>query len=72
MLERMIEAELAQWKARPGKMCLLLGGARQVGKTYSVRRFGRENYDNVIELNFEKNPAYRQAFEGSLEVDFRP
>ena len=33
MLERMIEAELAQWKARPGKMCLLLGGARQVGKT---------------------------------------
>ena len=69
MLERKIEAELAHWKARPDKMCLLLGGARQVGKTFSVRRFGRDNYENVIELNFEKNPAYRQAFEGSLEVD---
>ena len=69
MLERKMEAELARWKARPDKMCLLLGGARQVGKTFSVRRFGRDNYENVIELNFEKNPAYRQAFEGSLEVD---
>ena len=47
----------------------MLGGARQVGKTYSVRRFGEANYTNVVELNFEKNPAYRQAFEGSLEVN---
>lgn len=69
MLKRKIEVELAKWKARPDRMCLLLGGARQVGKTYSVRKFGSEHYDNVIELNFEQNPAYRQAFTGSLEVN---
>ena len=69
MLERKIENELAEWKSRSDKMSLLLGGARQVGKTYSVRRFGKANYTNVVELNFEKNPTYRQAFEGSLEVD---
>lgn len=69
MLRRKVERELAAWKARPNRMCLLLGGARQVGKTYSVREFGRANYDNVIELNFERNPAYAQAFAGSLEVN---
>lgn len=69
MLQRKIERQLAEWKARPDKMSLLLSGARQVGKTFSVRRFGRSSYENVIELNFEKSPAYRQAFEGSLEVD---
>lgn len=69
MLERKVEVELAGWKRRSDRMCLMLGGARQVGKTYSVRRFGEANYTNVVELNFEKNPAYRQAFEGSLEVN---
>ena len=69
MLERKIERQLAEWKARPGKMSLLLAGARQVGKTFSVLRFAHENYGNVIELNFERNPALRSVFEGSLEVD---
>jgi len=69
VLERKVEVELAGWKRRSDRMCLMLGGARQVGKTYSVRRFGEANYTNVVELNFEKNPAYRQAFEGSLEVN---
>lgn len=69
MLERKIEQELAAWKKRQDKMCLLLGGARQVGKTFSVRNFGKANYANVIELNFEKNPTFRQAFSGNLEVN---
>lgn len=69
MLRRRIDEKLLEWKNRPNKMCLLLAGARQVGKTYSVMHFARKNYDYAIELNFEKNPAYRGIFEGSLEVD---
>lgn len=69
MLRRRIDEKLLEWKNRPNKMCLLLAGARQVGKTYSVMHFARKNYDYAIELDFEKNPAYRGIFEGSLEVD---
>lgn len=69
MLRRKITEELIAWKNRPHKMCLLLGGARQVGKTYSVMDFAHAHYPNVIELNFKKNEAYKGIFEGSLEVD---
>lgn len=50
-------------------MCLLLQGARQVGKTYSVSEFGRAEYEHVISINFEESPAYRTIFDGSLDVD---
>ncbi len=69
MLKRQIDEKLLEWKNRPSKMCLLLAGARQVGKTYSVMHFARKNYDHAIELNFEKNPVYQGIFEGSLDVD---
>lgn len=69
MLKRKIANELISWKNRADSMCLVLQGARQVGKTFAVNEFARENYRNYVSINFEENPLYREIFNGSLEVD---
>lgn len=47
----------------------MVKGARQVGKTYIIRKFGRENYDEFVEINFALNPEYMSVFEGNLESE---
>ena len=55
-MERKINAFLLEWKNSPYRKPLILQGARQVGKTYSILAFGREQYANVAYFNFETNP----------------
>ncbi len=69
MLQRKIMNQLIAWKSREQRKCLLLQGARQVGKTYIVEEFGKQYYEHVITLNFEKNSSYRDIFEGDYDVD---
>lgn len=69
MLVRKIEKYLLNWKNSEDKCPLIIKGCRQCGKTYSVKAFAKENYKNVIYLNFLENPRYASAFNGSLEVD---
>ena len=69
MLKRKILASLLQWKNNTGKMTLLINGARQVGKTYSITQFAREQYPNYIYINFDENPAYKAIFDGDLDMD---
>jgi len=64
---RKIMEYLANWKNSPYRKPLILQGARQVGKTYSVLEFGREQYENVAYFNFETNPALIKTFEESIE-----
>jgi predicted AAA+ superfamily ATPase len=66
-LKRKIYSSLVQWKASGSGKALLLKGARQVGKTTLVRRFGKEYYKNFVEINFEQSPLAKQAFEGNLD-----
>jgi len=68
MLRRKILTHLIQWKNNTSKVALLIKGARQVGKTTSVREFGRANYDSFIEINFEQSPLVRRAFDGNLDA----
>ncbi len=68
MLKRKISDQLMEWKERKNKPALLIKGARQVGKTFIVREFGKANYKNFIEINFEKQPSLRKAFEGDLDA----
>ena len=56
MLKRKIEAIFEKFYTDSFQKALLLTGARQVGKTYSVRKFGRERYESFVEINFIKNP----------------
>lgn len=51
MLKRKAMSELLRWKNTPDKRALLLIGARQVGKTFLVEQFARENYDHVVKFD---------------------
>ena len=50
-------------------MCLVVKGARQVGKTYIIDKFAKENYKNYVYINFDENPTYKTIFEGDLDVE---
>ena len=69
MLKRKIEKELLEWKNTKHNECLLVKGARQVGKTYIIDKFGKDNYKNYVYINFFENPNYKNIFEGSLQAD---
>lgn len=71
MLKRKTYDLLLEWKrARhegKAKEALLLKGARQVGKSYLVEAFGKNEYESFIEINFIRNPELKSVFEGSKE-----
>lgn len=69
-MERKITQFLIEWKKSPYRKPLILQGARQVGKTYSILEFGRNNYENVAYFNFETNPSIIKTFEESLEPSY--
>lgn len=68
MLRRKFYATLLEWKKRPRKRPLLVKGARQVGKTFIIDRFGRDCYDSYVYLNFLKNEEHQRIFSGSLDA----
>lgn len=68
MLKRKAYSKLLEWKNSHKKDCLMIKGARQVGKTYLVREFGKREYKNYIEINFIKNPELKEIFNGSLDA----
>lgn len=57
---------LEKWKESKQRKPLILQGARQVGKTYSILEFGRTHYDNVAYFNFETNPKLNATFEEDI------
>jgi len=69
MLKRKFYNFLSNWKASNPKKCLLVKGARQIGKTFIIDYFGRTNYTSYLYLNFLTNPEHRDFFEGSLEAE---
>ena len=61
--------EFLNWKKAGKKDCLLVKGARQVGKTYAIEEFGKKNYENCITLNFFEKPSFKDIFNGELSAD---
>lgn len=61
MIKRKIDRYLADF-FETNKKALMLTGARQIGKTYSIRRFGHENFERFIEINFIENPGLVKVF----------
>lgn len=66
MLKRKIIEALRQWRARDAEECLLVKGARQVGKTYSITHFGQAEYESFIPVNFIESPELKSVFDGDL------
>ena len=69
MIERKIYSKLIEWKNNPNKMSLIIKGARQVGKTFIIDKFARENYENYVYINFIENPKYKAIFDGDLDIE---
>ena len=66
-MQRALEKELKSWKINKLRYPLLLRGARQVGKTYLVEKFGREEFESLVSVNFEALPQVAGCFESSLD-----
>ena len=63
---RKVSERLKHWKSSPYRKPLIIQGARQVGKTYSVLEFGKSHYENVAYFNFQTNPALTATFEEDI------
>lgn len=60
-------ADLVRWRTSAARKPLVLRGARQVGKTWLLREFGRTHYDHVAYVNCQRDPAIARIFEGSMD-----
>ena len=69
-MDRKIMNYFKNWKDNPHRKPLILQGARQVGKTYSILEFGRNCYENVVYFNFETNPKLSETFEENIAPDY--
>ena len=68
-MERFALEKLKQWKDRENRKPLIIRGARQVGKTWLMKEFGKTCFENVAYVNFDSNTRMQQVFEGELDVD---
>lgn len=68
-LRRKFYDDLVNWKRTHHQECLLVKGARQIGKTYIIEKFGRENYESLLTFNFILEPDAAELFEGSLKAE---
>ncbi len=69
MLKRKIYHKLQEWRSSDHQDCLLVKGARQVGKTYTITQFGKSSYKSFISINFIESPQLKSLFEGELSSD---
>lgn len=66
---RIAMQQLINWKNKKNRKPLIIRGARQVGKTWLMKEFGKENYSKVVYINFDNNERMKNLFEGSLEIE---
>ncbi|MCQ2515231.1 MAG: ATP-binding protein [Saccharofermentans sp.] len=57
------------WKKQTSKKCLVVDGARQVGKTFAIKQFGETYYDELFYINFKETPSAMDSFTGDLDVN---
>lgn len=69
-MEREIIKDLIKWKESKNRKPLIIHGARQVGKTYIVKQFGKKYYDNVIYVNFETNQELSSQISDSIDAKY--
>lgn len=69
-MERLLISQLLKWKEKRGRKPLILEGARQVGKTWLLKEFGRKYFKDVCYINFEKSDALESIFANDLSPQF--
>jgi predicted AAA+ superfamily ATPase len=66
-MKRLIDNILLDWKNSSRRKPLIVRGARQVGKTYTISGFGKSNFKNYTVIDFERNPEFRKIFDHDLQ-----
>ena len=69
-MKREIFNDLIKWKNSKNRKPLIIHGARQVGKTYIIKEFGKEYYDNLIYVNFETNKEFSAQIEANIDPQY--
>lgn len=69
MLKHKMYDVFLSWKNEKKKECLLVKGARQVGKTYLIREFGKNEYESFVEINFHEQKSLKIIFEGDKSAE---
>ncbi|MCB1118426.1 MAG: ATP-binding protein [Chlamydiia bacterium] len=62
-MERFVEKELLKWKMQKHRVPLIVRGARQIGKTFVIEKFGKEYFKHFIKINFERDPKAESCFQ---------
>ena len=68
-MKREIESRLIAWKNSPNRKPLIVMGARQVGKTYLLQQFGKNNYEHVAYINCDNNPQVANLFAEDYDME---
>ncbi len=68
-MERLLIEELLKWREKSDRKPLILQGARQVGKTWILKEFGRKYFDDVCYVNFESATPLKTIFDGEISVE---
>ncbi|MBQ9609868.1 MAG: ATP-binding protein [Lachnospiraceae bacterium] len=68
-MNRKIDDYLINWRNDPDKKPLIIKGARQIGKSESIRHFAKANYNNYIEINFVDEPIYKEIVSNGYKCD---
>ena len=61
-MKRFFESYLLEWKERKNIKPLIVRGARQTGKTYTIERFGENYFSHIVKINFEEKPEFKDIF----------
>ena len=69
LLKRKVDGYLKEWKSNDARLPLIIKGARQIGKTESIKKFAKENYKSVVEINFALQKQYKEIFDDGFDVD---
>ena len=67
-MKRTAIAQLTAWKTSTNRKPLVIRGARQVGKTWLMKEFGKIEFNNFVYINFDSNPEMANLFDGSLQI----
>ena len=68
-MERVLTRDLLEWKNKKGRKPLIIRGARQVGKTWLMKKFGEQAYESFVYVNFDNNERMRELFSADLNIE---
>ena len=68
-LKRKIDTYLSEWKKTENRLPLIIKGARQIGKTESIKHFAEQTYKNIININFVLESKYKTILSDGYDVE---